>query len=167
MATISIGFSTPKEWMPFAALIRASEQTPYSHSYVRIPAPRIGEDLIYQASSTRVNFWGGTYFDDNEKVIKEFILEISDEAKFKLLQRAIRRLGKPYGVKQVVGMGCVIVARWFGKRIKNPFADGEDSYVCSEIVWEVLEELGIEVGVDRDVATPKDIFQALENHFKT
>lgn len=157
MRNISIGFSKPthKFFPIFSWAIRFFDGTEFSHVYVR-QSTHYNIDLIYQASGMQVNFINGNLFLEKEKVIKEFPFQITDEAYDKYMKFALTNVGKPYGVLQVFGiLACLIF-----KLNKNPFPNGNADFVCSELVADILYEVG-KFKYDRELfdrIKPKEIW---------
>lgn len=165
MKTLVIGFSKPKNkcFPIFSWAIRFIEQTPYSHVYVRWRSDKLERDLVYQASGTMVNFMEGSRFDNQAETTHKYELEISEYIKLKVVKKAVDNAGAPYGMKQVIGILLVKLARLMGKDIKNPFSDGKATWVCSEIVLDALKELGMEMKIHPDNVTPRDIKEYLSS----
>ena len=162
MAKIYIGLSKPKKWKAFAQLIMLGYGIPYSHVYIKFRSTKYDRDMIYQASHSMVNFIGSTMFFEENIAIEEFEVELSDEKFNEMICFAIDNAGKPYGVKQALGMAIVRIAEVFGKYIENPFRDGGNTYVCSELGAYVLENFaGGVIPKDIDDITPKDLYDYL------
>lgn len=157
MRTLTIGFSSSTKKFPiFCWLIKLMERTNFSHVYVKNET-RYNIDLIYQASGTQVNFMNTDIFHMKNKTIKEFEFKVSDEAFDKYMKFALNNCGRPYGVKQILGIAIMKILNL----PNNPFPNGVADYVCSELVAEVLCELG-KFKYDRatfDRLTPKDIYK--------
>lgn len=147
---LTIGFSRHKGFAPLGKLIMVCEGTNFSHAYVRLRAESLERDLIYQATGAGVNFVGNAVFDESAQVVEEYVIEIPDENRKKLLQWCIDNAGKPYGHLQLVGIGLIRLAKLFGIRIKNPFSNGEGAYVCCELAAAALENVGITGPEDLD-----------------
>lgn len=156
MRELSIGFSESKKFLPlFCWAIKAFEGTEFSHVYVR-QNTHYNIDLIYQASGTTVNFMNDKVFLNKNKVVKEFKFNVTDQAYDNYMKFALTNVGKPYSVSQVIG---IVIAKFLALR-KNPFATGQASYVCSELIADVLYELA-KFKIERedfDSITPKEIF---------
>lgn len=162
MEKIIVGFSRPKKWKPFAAAIMSGYGINYSHVYVKIRSEKYDRTLIYQASQSVVNFVGSVFFDTDNIVVEEFELDISAEGKIKLMQFAIDKAGTPYGMKEAIGLGYVRICQLFGIKKKNPFSDGEHTYVCSGLVAQILKEnFDMKNISDTDDFTPKDVYMLL------
>lgn len=154
MRTIIVGFSRPKAlFVPYSLLIRAVDHIDYSHVYLKFHSDHYDCNLIYQASHVATNFYNESYFDAEEIVVKEFKIEVSDEIYDAAMKYSIDHVGAPYGVKQVVGIACQMM---FGD---NPFKDGDKSYVCSELVQDVMK---FPIDQDPDNIRPIHIYQYLE-----
>jgi hypothetical protein len=160
MRKLIIGFSKSTKFIPlFSWGIRIVEKTDYSHCYTQFENRRHPElPLIYQASHDMMNFMSRPIFLDTNKVVEEFVIEVSDEAYDNLMYKAIQLVGKPYGVKQVVG---IVLAKLL-KLEKNPFQTNKDTYICSEWCGIVLKELGYVIPKDPNLLTPKDVYKVLK-----
>jgi len=160
---IKIGFSRPKAWFkPGSWLIRLSEGTKYSHVYLSWTTS-VGVDIVYQASHTMVNFMSKVNFDKQALVIEEYETEISNEAYSRLLKYCLTNAGTDYGNNQILG---IAIQRIFGLK-KNPFSDGRDTQVCSELVGYVIKDyLHQDTALDLDSIGPRDINTICQAHFK-
>lgn len=156
MVQIYVGFSKPKKWfVPYSWLIKWVDKTPYSHVYIKFYSSTADEWIIYQASHASVNFFNEKYFVESNDVIDEFPFKLEETDWHNALKFAIQHVGAPYGVKQVLGIGLGIL---FGK---NPFKDGSQSYVCSELIQCMID---LPTGIDPDEVRPIDIHHYLEMH---
>lgn len=162
MEGVIVGFSKPKKWKPFAWLIMQAYDIPYNHVYVRFYSEFYERNLIYQASGTKVNFMGEDLFLQDNDVIAEFELSITNEQKKAMIQFAIDSCGQAYGIKAVVGLAWVRICEWFGKVVKNPFRDGKTTYVCSELGAYILENYAhLKLPKNYEDITPKDLYECL------
>lgn len=138
--------------------------TPYSHVYVRFKSESFDRELIYQASNSMVNFMGLETFLKNNLIYKEFSIDITSENRKNLVQFAIDMAGRPYSIKEAIGLGLVKIASWFGKKIKNPWGDGTQGFVCSVLAAYILENfLGEDVPDDFEDADPEKIYNFLSS----
>ena len=164
MNSIIVGFSKPKTWKPFAALIMWGYNIPYDHVYIKLHSNTYNRDLIYQASGISVNFMSPIIFNNLNSIIKEFNLSISDQAHKAMIQFAIDTVGKPYGIKECLGLAIVRIAELLGKKIKNPFKFDGKTYVCSELASFMLKEyLNLNLDQDINLITPKDLYTYLDS----
>lgn len=167
MATIIVGFSRPRKFFaPFSWLIRLIDWTPYSHTYIKFYSQKYDCWLVYQASGLFVNFFGPSAFAREALVIEEFDLEIDDATMISVVKFAIQTAGVPYGVTEIVGIGWVKFMAFFGKKIRNPFRNGKFTFICSELVAEILvQHLGVQIQEDVETMTPKDVYNYV-SHIK-
>lgn len=164
MPNIIIGFSKPKKDNIVSKLIRAADGVAFSHTYMAIYSNSTSRWLYYHASGTQVHFLGEEMFHHKNDVVDSFIVTISDADRIKIMQHAIDTIGMPYGIKQLIGMGIVRACGFLGVSVRNPFRDGRQTYVCSELMGEVLKMLNIiDVDVNLDDIRPIDIYTALSN----
>jgi hypothetical protein len=160
MNSIIVGFSRPQAWFePFSWLIRLVTGSQFSHAYIRFYDQEYDRWVIYQASGLKVNFIGQAMFDNAEFIYQEFNVPVSDATKKIAIQGAIDKCGSPYGVGQIIGYGAVLFMRIFSKKIKNPLYSGS-SYVCSELVADILMEIDAQdaSNIDPSTMTPKDVY---------
>lgn len=162
MRKVVIGFSRPRKKSLLSTCIMAVEQTNYSHVYVRLYSATYERDLVYQASGLAVNFVGLEHFMDHNLVVDEFEFEISDSAYKKMMQFAIDNAGRPYGGKQLVGMGIRKLGLWAGTGWKNPWADGHQTYVCSELAAYIIKDyISGAIGTNLDDMDPLAVHEHL------
>ena len=170
MRKIQVGFSRARS--PFAIaslLIRLFQWTPYSHCYVKFDASSLDRRLIYQASRTRVNFTGEVIFNKEAITMKYYELNVSDENYKQIMQVMIDTVGEPYGLLQLIGMLPVLLGRFIGIRIRNPFRKWS---ICSEAVYRVMKCLPdnyVDIYMERknitkDELTPEDIDEAFSHY---
>lgn len=158
MKTVAIGFSRPKKWMPLAWIIQKVQRTDYSHVYIKFTSDKYQRNLIYQASGLQVNFVGEAVFKDHCEIVKECVIQVSDETYTKMMTFAIDKAGYPYSIKQLFN---IVLYMCTGKA--HILGTGRDSYVCSELAAEMLKSiLNVPISEDLDIITPKDVDNSLE-----
>jgi len=158
MAKISIGFSKGKGFAPISWLIKWVEKTHFSHAYITWNADSLNRKMIYEARGAGVRFVGQAMFESHNEITDEFEFEISDEAKIKLVQWAVDNAGKGYGKWQFVGIGIVRFLKIFGINIRNPFNNGDEQYVCTELSGVALVLLGLMHPIDQDMEGPRELY---------
>jgi len=141
MEKIIVGLSKHKGFAPGSKIIQICEGTNFSHAYVKIESTSLERILIYQATGSGVNFIGLDKFEEHNQPMKEFVFEISSEAKKLGLQFAIDACGTQYSRLQLIGIALKRVARLFGFKIKNPISSS--GYICTELVSKFLNEVGL------------------------
>lgn len=153
MRTIIVGFShSTKHFAPFSLAIKYWDKTPYSHVYFQFESKVYSLDLVYQASSTMLNFMCKDVFLGFNAVVHEIPLEVTEEQYVLIMGNCMRSAGLQYSVLQILGM---VLADIFHLKT-NPFPDPV-KYVCSEWVAEQLEQLGYTFNKPLDLVRPKDI----------
>lgn len=131
MKTVIVGFSTQSG--AFSSLIKFATNSKVSHSYIRIPVPEYNESMVFQASGLSVNYCNFKIFQEKSKVMEEYEIEVDEETYEYGEMLRVMEAGKPYSMKELVGLLWILVMRGFGVRAKNPFRDGSASYVCVEL----------------------------------
>jgi len=165
MERVRIGFSRPNKWKPFSALIMAGYGTPFSHVYIRFHSGKYKRDLIYQASSTMVNFMGPEVFEAHNVVVREFDIEIPEDRMTALMQFMIDNAGKAYSMKQVAGLFWVRLNELLGRKIQNPFPCESREFVCSVLGDEIVDRFSlIPSPEDSYDMSPRDLWDWLEKN---
>lgn len=158
MKTLTVGFSKPKsKYAIGGSLIRWYQGTEYSHCYIKFEVIS-GPTLISQASKGMLNYMSPAAFDLHNVIVKEFQIQVPDEAFTKIKIMSMEKAGLPYSMIQLVG---IVIADLF-KLKKNPLDRNTDTFVCSEWVGQVLETIGADIEKDLSLLSPKDIYQYLE-----
>jgi hypothetical protein len=150
MAILRVGFSCNSKF--FSSLIRWFTYSKVSHTYVRLSVPEFDETVIFHAAGLTVGYVNGKYFDEHQKIIEEYDVEISDFVAKEGEKARVTEAGKPYSWWQILGFLWVLAWRLIGVRCRNPFSNGRHAYVCVETV---VQQLGW--GVDGESLTPEDL----------
>jgi len=142
---IYIGFS--RRNMAFSKFLKWTERRPYSHCYIRYHHPFTGQDLILHAAGFSIHTLTFENFQKHGNiVVKEYAIDVKDRNKLREAYTFIYEVsGNPYGWIQLIGMGLVKIAGFFGKKIKNPLSDDTTSMVCSEFCAHVISKIGISI----------------------
>lgn len=158
--SIIIGFSTHRKFNILSWLICKVLKTDFSHVYVKWYSSKLDRWLIYQASGLKVNFVGQPLFLEDNKPVAEFLVKTTAAEKTDIMATAVDLAGKPYGMKQLIGMAWVYLCHAFGKRVRNPYSDGSKTFICSELAAAILVKLGTKIE-DLDSISPKDLYDIL------
>jgi hypothetical protein len=126
-----------------------------SHTYIKIPVPEFNTSVIFGASGSNIHYDNETEFLKKNKVVAEIEVEVSDEQMVVAERFRVFECGKPYSLLELIGYAWVLLGRAFKKSWKNPFRDGNKSFVCVEAVTSCI---GIK---DEGTITPKDLYDAL------
>lgn len=109
-----------------------------------------------------VNFMSPTIFEQNNKIIQEFTLNITDENHKSMVCFAMDNAGKPYGIKECFGLAWVRINKIFGKNIKNPFASNGATYVCCQMADAIIQQFAdVQVPYDLGSIDPKELYDFL------
>jgi hypothetical protein len=151
MATIV--FMTSEHWL--SRVIRSATRSAVSH--VGIGLELVGVPVILHASI------GGVMVELRSKLMPgvKLVAECSMPVSGMEIERAVRSIGQRYDYVGLVGFIPVMLARWFGKRVKNPLAS-PSALVCSELVARALGKAwdGKIEGYERpDDVTPEDLLR--------
>lgn len=152
MKTLIIGFSKPKSnWAIGSFLIRLFEKCDFSHAFIRWHSESLDRDLIYQASHGMVHFISGSKFDDSVTTVTQYTFDLTPIQSKNIVQKCIDLAGTKYGTLQLFGMAFERITG-----IRNPFRDGSRTYVCSELVGEVLKQIH-SIDLDLEYIGPKEL----------
>lgn len=150
---IRVAFSVPRGIDLISSAVKFAQGTEYSHVCV------VFNDSVFQAS-----FGKGVYLQDRKefrrlnRTVKSFTVEIEESMFYSYIESV---LGKPYSATQALGLGLKVVLSRFGINISNPVRNKSESYVCSEVVADILSLVGIKYSISIDSVSPPDIFKSL------
>lgn len=154
MRTIIIGAS--KNNKIGSGLIRWWIKAPYSHVYARWYLNEQDRDIVYQASHGLVHFREYNNFKKENSVVKEIKLELSDEQFKRFSQKCIDLAAEPYSKVQLF---LIFIYELLGKDVK---VENQPGYICSELMAELLTDLGFKFEKPLYLINPKDIISKLE-----
>lgn len=153
---IFIGFSSPRKKKIGASLINWFLGIKYSHCYLRFDKSSI-PSVVYHATGKMVHFIEFGHFKDHNKIVREYIIPVSDEVRLSILVDAVMLTGLKYGF-------CDLIKIFLTTIFKKRFAFSDSGYICSELVGSMMEKhLGYKFDKDLSIVTPKDIDTALNN----
>lgn len=150
MKSIIVGFSSHKGI--FSWLIRAISRSKVSHTYLRVPVPEYADNMVFQASGLQVNYCNYDVFQQKSEVIEEYEILV-DDATYEYAELfRITEAGKPYSLLTVIGFLWILSMNGIKIKAENPFADGQKSYICVEVVANCLGLINI-----GEKTTPEDL----------
>lgn len=137
-------------------LIQWWMNTNYSHVYARWTLKTQERDIVYQASQGMVHFCSLENFIKNNTIVKEFTFDLTEEQFKKFSIKCVDLAGEKYSKIELVQI--------FLSDVSNGKLQFEDQrgYVCSGLMSEFLEDLGIKLDKPKFLARPDDIVKALE-----
>lgn len=130
--------------------------TNYSHVYARWTLKTQERDIIYQASHGLVHYQSFENFSKENIIAEEFVLELTDEQFKKFSRKCIDLAGEKYSKIELIQIFLSDVS---GGRLQ--FED-QRGYICSELMCELLEDLGVKFNKPKFLVRPDDIVKALE-----
>ncbi len=130
--------------------------TNYSHVYARWTLRTQERDIVYQASHGMVHYRSLDNFTRDNIVVKEFAIELTDEQFKKFSIKCIDLAGERYSYVQLFQL---FLSDLTNGKIK--FED-QGGYICSELMCELLEDIGIKIDKPKHLVRPDDIVKALE-----
>lgn len=158
MRKIIVGFSSStKKVAPFSKAIKWWDNCDYSHVYFQFESTKYDVDMIYQSSSTMLNYMSKEVFLLHNHIVHEFEIELTDEQYIVLMTNCMKSAGLAYGVLEIVGIFIADILNL----THNPFSD-EEKYVCSEWVAEQLELLEYKFDKELELVKPIDVYMVLD-----
>jgi hypothetical protein len=154
---LQVAFSRPKKFAIGSSAIRLFTNSSYSHALLRWRSESLDKDMVYQASHGMVHFISGERFDESNDTLVAYEFDLTNDQYRQVVRKCVELAGVKYGYLELWGMA---VERLTG--LKSPFRDGHKSFVCSELVGEVLRQTGVaNIDIDLELAGPKELEQAI------
>ena len=152
-----IYFSRPRRWDIGSWIIQKTQNTPFSHVAIYYdekvyestlrdikPGQSLKDWLEYNAIVMRVDVDFPEGWTNYRRLKFQSLLQFAME--------------QPYSLSQIFGI-------WLSDRLglkSNPFPNGRNAYICSELVAQALRHTGVNLPrfKRRDLITPKDLYTA-------
>lgn len=123
---VSVIFTKPKsKWNIFSRFVRLIERSEFSH----VAFYFYNQNIVVHSTHYRLNAESISLFTDKNQIMKHICVELDSYRSYKLKRFIYENLGKKYGYLTILG---VLISRIF--KIKNPLADGDKTFFCSEMV---------------------------------
>jgi len=132
--------------------------TNYSHVYARWHLNSQDRDIVYQASHGMVHFASLEHFARDNTIVKEFVLELTDEQFKRFSRKCIDLAGEAYSKLELLQILICDISKG-----KITFND-QPGYICSELMCELLADIGIAIDKPKYLVTPSDIVKYLEHY---
>lgn len=129
---------------------------PYSHVYTKWHLNSQNRDIVYQASHGMVHFISYENFKEQNIVVEEYEIELTDEQFKKFSSKCIDLAGQKYSKLE---LAQILLCDISNGNIQ--FKD-QPGYICSELMCELLQDLGYEFDKPKYMITPKDIMDKLK-----
>ena len=132
--------------------------TDYSHVYARWWLASQEREIVYQASHGMVHYASLEHFTRDNVIVKEFALDLTDEQFKKFSRKCIDLAGEKYSILELFQI-------WLSDASGGKLQFGDQTgYICSELMCELLMDLGVEFDKPKWMIKPSDIMLALEKH---
>ena len=129
---------------------------PYSHVYAKWYLSDQDRDIIYHASHGMVHFIEVSNFKEDNIIVEEIEIELTCEQFVKFSQKCIDLAGQKYSKLELLQILLGDISKG-----KIHFAD-QKGYICSELMGELLLDLGYTFKKPLYLITPKDIIETLK-----
>lgn len=162
MVKVYVGFSYPKKFKIGAYAIKTWMNEEYSHVYLRFESsnPKVPSN-VYHAAHGMVHFREFERFKQDNIVIKEYVIELSDQDRLDILIECMYLSGEGYGYIELFKIfGTDLIYTLFNKNIITSDSRG---YICSELVGTLLiDKLKFKFCTPTHLLKPKHIDKKLE-----
>lgn len=164
MNRIVIGFSSPKQFKIGAEAIKYWCNKPYSHVSVSWRSDKIDRVLVYHAAHGSVHFNSAQRFCDENKIVKSYDLDITEDQYIKLVAKCVDLAGIEYSKFELLKIFIKDIGERLGCNIQG--FQNSKGYICSELLGELLLDLGASFDRPLFLLRPDHIEQALEQMLK-
>lgn len=130
--------------------------TDYSHVYARWHLNSQDRDIVYQASHGMVHYTSLEHFTRDNIIVVEYVLDLTDEQFKKFSRKCIDLAGEKYSKLELLQILISEISKG-----KISFED-QSGYICSELMCELLEDIGVRFTKPKYLVRPDDIMKALE-----
>jgi hypothetical protein len=164
MANIYVGFSYPIEFKLGAYAIKSWSGVDYSHVYIRFESSNTKvPSNVYHAAHGMVHFIEFENFKKNNRVIKEYTIELSDEDRLDILIECMYLSGEGYGYTELIKI--LFTDLVYGALNKNLITSNSRGYICSELVGKLLiDKLKLSFSKPTHLLKPVDIDNKLRDY---
>lgn len=154
---ITVAFSQNKKIL--SRIIRLLTHSDVSHALIIVKY--YGEYMAFHASGLSVGYVNLREFAEHgSKLMYSVDIPLDEMKEGRIKKRCARLCGKNYGWATLFGYGLVLLAKSIGIRIKNPWADGKHTYICTELIGELL---GI---ADAENMTPDELMNKIRSIYE-
>lgn len=130
----------------------------YSHSYVRWTLSSQERDIIYQASHGMVHFQSLENFQAQNEIMEEIELDLTADQFKRFSTKCIDLAGVAYSRIELLQIFVCDLTDG-----KITFED-QPGYICSELICDLIADLGIKFNKPKYLMNPKDIMQCLRTY---
>jgi hypothetical protein len=109
--------------------------------------------MIFQASHGDVNLISESKFLQDNMILEEYEMNVSEEIYLRIRKKMNSLLGLKYSILQILN---IMVQKIFKSKDIKLVVNGDKQFICSELGFVILEEARPEVIADQDSVTPSD-----------
>lgn len=162
MAIISFGFSRNSKGKIGSRILCWAMRKKFSHTFFMFKEKMYSDRTVQQSTGHGVASMSETRFLQDNIIVQEFPVAISEALFDEILQECHKYAGCNYGYLQNLGVAIVRLAAKLGIKInKNPLDDGMN---CSEWMCYILDEIyGKWTTKDPNLVGPDDVYAFLES----
>jgi hypothetical protein len=157
MREIEIVFTKSRKKLPIGSwLFRWWTGREYSHVARRLWVPGFDHPSYFQANEGKVNYEYAPHFLREHTIVKEYKIEVTNEAYAKISRACWESKGENYGSKQNIGIALCNIAKKLGfNNCRNPWKKGKN---CSELIYvNIMKPMFPDLDYDPNTIRPHDI----------
>jgi hypothetical protein len=129
---------------------------PYSHVYSKWYLSDQDREIVYHAAHGMVHFKSSENFKKENEIVKEFTIELTCDQFANFSSTCIDLAGEPYSKLELLQ---ILMSDISNGNIR--FKD-QPGYICSELMADLLEDLGYKFNKPKFLINPRDIVECLE-----
>ena len=161
-----VGASRPKSSGLMSIPVHAHmffEKVNFSHIHMEFPAGLFTNETVYfEARNGQVNFVNEDTFLKKTEVVRRYMVYCNEAEVADIIDFCWRYCGINYGYGQLAGAVISQVMEYANFELKNLFADGMQTEICSSVATRLLHLCGVETIGDVESKTPKEVVSILE-----
>jgi len=140
------------------------EECDYSHIHLEFPPGTFMDNpIFFEARNGQVNFTNVETFEKKTIEVRRYAVPCTLEEIQAILKFCWTYCGIDYGENQLTGAVISKLADYVGLEVKNVFADGMRTEICSSIASRIMKISGFDIIGDIESKNPKDVIKLLED----
>ena len=121
------------------------------------------ETIYFEARNSQVNFVNEKTFLEKTEVVRSYAVYCNEAEIGDIIDFCWRYCGINYGYTQLAGAVISQIFQYANFEVKNLFADGMQTEICSSVATRILNLCGVDTIGDIESKTPKEVIQLLES----
>ena len=164
MERLFIGFSSPINFKIGAEAIKWWTNSLYSHCYLRFEYKN-SKTAIFHAAHGMVHFRSETNFFRENKSIKEYEIQLTDQSHSELFDECMDLAGENYGKVELIKIFLSDIIYSMARK-EIPW-ENSSGYICSELVGKLcIDRLGLSFSKPTYLLKPFDIDSKLKEFYQ-